>query len=66
MHKRFVVDIIRMELMWDVEGCCPYQMVLKIFGTACADPSLYISWDGVHYTEVANRWIANRLINDSL
>ncbi|CAL4924783.1 unnamed protein product [Urochloa decumbens] len=26
--------------------------------TACADPSEYVSWDGVHFTEAANRRIA--------
>uniref|UniRef100_A0A0E0M7A6 Esterase n=1 Tax=Oryza punctata TaxID=4537 RepID=A0A0E0M7A6_ORYPU len=26
--------------------------------TACADPSAYVSWDGVHFTEAANRHIA--------
>ena len=25
---------------------------------ACADPSAYVSWDGVHFTEAANRRIA--------
>lgn len=31
----------------------------------CKHPSKYISWDGVHYSEAANRWLATRIINGS-
>ncbi|CAN6299537.1 unnamed protein product [Urochloa humidicola] len=31
--------------------------------TACADPSEYVSWDGVHFTEAANRRIACDVLN---
>ncbi|KAM4124777.1 hypothetical protein ACB094_01G256900 [Castanea mollissima] len=37
----------------------------EIYAGSCEDPSLYISWDGVHYTEAANQWIANQIINGS-
>ncbi|KAK7829575.1 gdsl esterase/lipase [Quercus suber] len=37
----------------------------EIYAGSCEDPSLYISWDGVHYTEAANHWIANQIINGS-
>lgn len=30
---------------------------------ACDDPSQYISWDGIHLTEAAYRFIADGLIN---
>lgn len=32
---------------------------------ACVNPLEYISWDGVHYTETANKWIANRIQDGS-
>ncbi|RVW78628.1 GDSL esterase/lipase [Vitis vinifera] len=36
-----------------------------VFGGSCANPSEYISWDGVHYTDAANHWIANHTLNGS-
>nr|XP_043616424.1 GDSL esterase/lipase At5g14450-like [Erigeron canadensis] len=33
---------------------------------ACTNPSKYINWDGVHYTESANKWIAKRLQDGSV
>ncbi|KAL7589880.1 hypothetical protein Lser_V15G41094 [Lactuca serriola] len=35
------------------------------FSRGCANPLEYISWDGVHYTEAGNKWIANRLQDGS-
>ncbi|CAN6293682.1 unnamed protein product [Urochloa humidicola] len=53
-------------------ACCgaggnPYNFDLTAFcGTpgsaACADPSEYVSWDGVHFTEAANRLIARAVL----
>ncbi|KAH7532434.1 hypothetical protein FEM48_Zijuj04G0019400 [Ziziphus jujuba var. spinosa] len=37
----------------------------KIHAGSCKDPSKYVSWDGVHYTEAANHWIADYIINGS-
>ncbi|XP_074310000.1 GDSL esterase/lipase At3g27950-like isoform X2 [Silene latifolia] len=34
--------------------------------TACDDPSKYISWDGVHYTEAANHLLANQIFDGSI
>ncbi|XP_048433762.1 GDSL esterase/lipase At5g14450-like isoform X1 [Pyrus x bretschneideri] len=34
----------------------------QVYAGSCKDPSLYISWDGVHYTEAANCWIADRIV----
>ncbi|KAL5552782.1 hypothetical protein UlMin_040183 [Ulmus minor] len=35
-------------------------------GAACSDPSVYISWDGVHYTHAANKWVASQILDGSL
>ncbi|KAK9191799.1 hypothetical protein WN943_020414 [Citrus x changshan-huyou] len=37
----------------------------KVGAAICNDPSKYISWDGIHYTEAANHWIANRIMDGS-
>ncbi|XWS63739.1 hypothetical protein CRYUN_Cryun06bG0127500 [Craigia yunnanensis] len=38
----------------------------KIFGASCGEPTKHISWDGIHYTEAANQWVANRIFDGSL
>ncbi|XP_039065451.1 GDSL esterase/lipase At5g14450-like [Hibiscus syriacus] len=35
------------------------------FGAACSDPSKRISWDGTHYTDAANYWVAKRIMGGS-
>ncbi|XP_058186737.1 GDSL esterase/lipase At5g14450-like [Rhododendron vialii] len=37
----------------------------EVFGGSCEDPSTVISWDGVHYSEAANFWVANQILNGS-
>ncbi|KAK7266223.1 hypothetical protein RIF29_18865 [Crotalaria pallida] len=32
----------------------------------CMDKSKYITWDGIHYSEAANKWVADRITNGSL
>ncbi|KAL5759961.1 hypothetical protein ACOSQ2_018799 [Xanthoceras sorbifolium] len=32
---------------------------------SCEDPSKYINWDGIHYTEAANRWVADCIMDGS-
>ena len=34
--------------------------------TACADPSEHVFWDGVHFTEAANRHVACDVLERSL
>ncbi|XP_028792951.1 GDSL esterase/lipase At5g14450-like [Neltuma alba] len=38
----------------------------EVYGASCENPSLYVSWDGVHYAEAANHWVANHILNGSL
>jgi phospholipase/lecithinase/hemolysin len=54
-------------------ACCrggggPYNFKFTTFcgapgSTACADPSKSISWDGIHFTEAANRLIASAILS---
>ncbi|XP_021743488.1 GDSL esterase/lipase At3g26430-like [Chenopodium quinoa] len=32
---------------------------------SCKDPLVRISWDGAHYTEAANKWVFDRMVNGS-
>lgn len=38
----------------------------EIYGGSCANPTQFVSWDGVHYSQAANHWIANHILNGSL
>ncbi|XP_058093747.1 GDSL esterase/lipase At5g14450 [Magnolia sinica] len=38
----------------------------EVYGASCGNPSMYVSWDGVHYSHAANHWIANRILNGAL
>ncbi|XP_024029514.1 GDSL esterase/lipase At3g27950 isoform X1 [Morus notabilis] len=37
-----------------------------VYGNPCKDPSRHISWDGIHYSQAANIWIAKHILNGSL
>ncbi|GJX14922.1 GDSL esterase/lipase-like protein [Tanacetum coccineum] len=32
---------------------------------SCDDPTVMINWDGVHYTQAANKWIFDQIVNGS-
>lgn len=36
-----------------------------VTASACSDPSNYVSWDGIHATEAANKLITWAIINGS-
>ncbi|KAF6157501.1 hypothetical protein GIB67_004439 [Kingdonia uniflora] len=38
----------------------------EIYGASCGNPSTYVSWDGTHYSQAANHWIANSIFNGTL
>ncbi|KAL0461724.1 UNVERIFIED_CONTAM: GDSL esterase/lipase [Sesamum latifolium] len=37
----------------------------EVLGVSCGSPDSYISWDGIHYSQAANQWIANHILNGS-
>lgn len=34
-----------------------------VTGSTCSNPSAYVSWDGIHFTESANRYVATRIFS---
>ncbi|KAG2708103.1 hypothetical protein I3843_05G160700 [Carya illinoinensis] len=36
-----------------------------VIAKSCEDPTVRINWDGVHYTEAANKWIFQQIANGS-
>ncbi|KAI3816768.1 hypothetical protein L1987_16472 [Smallanthus sonchifolius] len=36
-----------------------------LVGKACEDPTVMINWDGVHYSQAANKWIFDQIVNGS-
>ncbi|MBA0682530.1 hypothetical protein Goari_024242 [Gossypium aridum] len=37
-----------------------------LVGAPCKDPWTYVNWDGVHFTEAANKYIFERIVDGSL
>lgn len=38
---------------------------VKLVGKACQDPSLWVNWDGVHYTQAANKRVFDQIVDGS-
>ncbi|WRX20840.1 GDSL lipase/esterase - like 10 [Theobroma cacao] len=38
----------------------------EVYGGSCKNPSVFISWDGVHYSQAANQFVADHTLNGSL
>ncbi|GLU21707.1 hypothetical protein SLE2022_378320 [Rubroshorea leprosula] len=38
----------------------------EIARSSCSNPSAYISWDGVHFSHTANRWVVDKILDGSL
>lgn len=36
-----------------------------LVGKPCKDPSSSVVWDGVHFTQAANKWIFDRIVDGS-
>lgn len=36
-----------------------------VLAKSCKDPYHRISWDGTHFTEAANKWIFNKIVDGS-
>ncbi|KAL1357049.1 hypothetical protein HN51_009046 [Arachis hypogaea] len=36
-----------------------------VYGNPCKNPSQHVSWDGIHYSQAANQWIAKRILYGS-
>ncbi|XWS44105.1 hypothetical protein CRYUN_Cryun15aG0016200 [Craigia yunnanensis] len=38
----------------------------EVYGRSCENPSVFISWDGVHYSQAGNQFVADHTLNGSL
>ncbi|XP_030531090.2 GDSL esterase/lipase At5g14450-like [Rhodamnia argentea] len=56
---RFAPTFVKCGMLLEVNGT-------TIHGDACGDPQNRISWDGTHFTDAANSWIASRILNGSM
>lgn len=36
-----------------------------LIGKACKDPSVWVNWDGVHYTQAGNKWVFDQIVDGS-
>lgn len=54
---------------YNINHGCGSKMKVKgkeiILGKSCKKPSERINWDGVHFTEAANKWVFEQIVNGS-
>ncbi|GAU29975.1 hypothetical protein TSUD_360900, partial [Trifolium subterraneum] len=63
-------------LKYSTRACCghggadynfdPKALCGNMLASACEDPQNYVSWDGIHFTEAANKIVAKAILNGSL
>lgn len=54
---------------FDKRVYCGNEKVINgrtLVATACGDPYNYVSWDGIHATDAANKIVAHAMINGSI
>ncbi|KAM6589399.1 hypothetical protein CsatA_012004 [Cannabis sativa] len=48
-------------------GCGWGKIIVKgkeiLLGKSCEDPSVWVNWDGIHFTEAANKWVYDQIVN---
>ena len=48
---------------------CGGKIMIKckqvLVGKPCKEPSVWVNWDGVHYTEAANKWVFDKIVDGS-
>ncbi|KAK4754779.1 hypothetical protein SAY87_008536 [Trapa incisa] len=56
----------RSSIFGDAVNCGKREVVNgTVRENLCAHPSKHVSWDGIHYTEAANKWVVTRILNGS-
>ncbi|KAI3843068.1 hypothetical protein MKX03_018323 [Papaver bracteatum] len=51
-----------------LDFCCREKVIVNgtVHGGPCANATKHISWDGIHYTEAANKWVSKFILNGSM
>lgn len=52
---------------YDLHFGCGSKIKVKgkeiLVGKSCKDPSVAVVWDGVHFTQAANKWIFDQIVS---